>query len=53
MICMIPRAPTQLVASTRRPDSVMPCALNQRQSKATLKNRFEYLRKWSSNRVVH
>ena len=45
MICMIPLAPTQLVASSRSPDSVMPCALNHRQSNATLKNRFEYLRK--------
>ena len=46
MICMMPLAPTQLVASSCSPDSAMPCALNQRQSKPAPKNRFEYLRKW-------
>ena len=48
MICMIPLAPTQLSASSRRPDSAMPCALNQRQSKPGPKKRFAYLRNWAS-----
>jgi len=39
--CMMPRAPTRLVAALSRSLSAIPCALNQRQSNAAPKYRFE------------
>ncbi len=52
MSCMMPRAPTQLRARGLRLLSVIPCALNSRQSNPTPKNRLLYFLNAGSNRLV-
>ena len=45
MICMIPRAPTALVAAESRPLSAIACALNSRHANPGPKYRLLYFRK--------
>src|SRR6187401_2294074 len=52
MSCMMPRAPTQLLAWGSRLLAAIAWALNRRQSKAGPKNRLEYFLKVSSYRSV-